>query len=125
MDELIWIAAMRADPHNLMMMAAFADWLLERNDRRGEMLAMMVNDGKVGGDLGYHGQFMIGRSDSSTIGRSLFDDGVFPLYREFPELYCNTVDNRLGIMTAWATATDYRRASYLADYTQTLEVVDG
>ena len=134
MDEETWVAAMRADPHDLATMAAFADWLLEASDRRGEILVMMVNDGKVGDFDGYYGGPTLSGSRSCTlntarIGHALFVDAIDPLRLDrettpvddwYLNHYCDPVSNRLAIMAAWANGTDDHRAEYLADYLKTV-----
>ena len=124
MDEETWVAAMRAVPACLTTMAAFADWLLERGDRRGEILVMMVNDGKVGSQIGYYGgdwQASYSIPRHARIGFSLFADGVTPLRDALPHSgFCDQIANRVAIMAAWAAADDARRATYLADYLTTL-----
>jgi len=135
MDEETWVAAMRAAPHDLATMAAFADWLLEAGDRRGEILVMMVNDGKVGDYDGYYGgpHLSRGREGSApctaNVGHALYVDAIDPLrdsmrptssdYRNFND-FCDPVSNRLAVMAVWAGADDARRAEYLADYLKTL-----
>jgi uncharacterized protein (TIGR02996 family) len=112
MNEEAWIAAMRANPHCLQTMGAFADWLQERDDPRWEPLMLLYNNGKVGYRFGY--TYNVGRQ--SCVGISWLDDAVMDRLSRNSPAYWDCVDNRLLLMRSWAEADDERRSQYLKDF---------
>ena len=68
-----FIAAMRANPDDVVLMAAFSDWLEEHDDPMWEGMRLLAEYGIVGGVHGYHNIIIFRSGNNHAIGPTWWD----------------------------------------------------
>jgi uncharacterized protein (TIGR02996 family) len=109
MNEDAWIAAMRSNPHCLVTMGAFADWLQEQDDPRWEAMAVLVDTG----------------SDREILGRHRRTEWVSKVAEYLKHVPCSMfaeilksvdVHIRVAMLNAYRYATLEQRSEYLREF---------
>jgi len=103
MDESTWVAAMRANPTCVVVMAAFSDWLQEQGDPRWKPLAWLAANGCVGDtEIGYCSDRRGASPEEATarVTAAWYEaSGIANM--GFPD-YHDVIANRMALLSHWS-----------------------